>query len=461
MDRRNVTRVLHIDGMTCTACEARIENALIRVQGIEGAKAIFSSSNVYVTYNPEDVTLERIIKVIEKLNYTVKNNPFTSNQEKSQQWKSTGKDNKSIFPLIGVGIIFVAIYVIINNTLGFNFIPQVDRTMGFGILFLVGLLTSLHCMAMCGGINLSVCVQHRTDASDTLKTRLMPSLLYNLGRVTAYTLVGGLVGAFGSVVSFSGPAKGIVALISGGFMLIMGLNMLNLIPGLRKFNLILPKFLGIKVSGSIKGKGPFIVGLLNGFMPCGPLQAMQLYALGTGSPIVGATSMLIFSLGTVPLMFGFGAISSFLSGKFTRRMLKASAVLVMLLGLIMLNRGLTLSGTDLFRLPVRADTAASNIASIVDGVQVVSTRLEAGRYTPIVIQKALPVRWNIRVEPGDLNGCNNPVIIPKYNIIKELTVGDNVIEFTPEEEGDIVYSCWMGMISSNIKVVEDISAVSP
>ena len=124
---------------------------------------------------------------------------------------------------------------------------------------------------------------------------------------------------FNSLEYFSGhfhlrfhTKVGIFAILSGVFMVIMGLNMLNVIPWLKKINPHMPKIFGRKIQGS-KGKhGPFIVGLLNGLMPCGPLQAMQLYALGTGSFLMGAASMFVFSLGTVPLMFGFGALSSLL-----------------------------------------------------------------------------------------------------------------------------------------------------
>jgi len=66
-------------------------------------------------------------------------------------------------------------------------------------------------------------------------------------------------------------------------------------------------------------KGPFTVGLLNGLMPCGPLQAMQIYALSTGNPLKGALSMLLFSLGTVPLMFGLGALGSLLSRRLRKK----------------------------------------------------------------------------------------------------------------------------------------------
>ena len=137
-------------------------------------------------------------------------------------------------------------------------------------------------------------------------------------------------------------------------------------------------------------------------------------------------------------------------------MLKVSAMLVMILGIVMVNRGLALSGVNI----AYASSTSGNIARIEGNVQVVSTRLMSGRYSPIVVQKGMPVKWTITAENQDLNGCNNPVTIPKYNIQKKLVTGDNIIEFTPEEEGNITYTCWMGMISSNIKVVSDISKAS-
>jgi sulfite exporter TauE/SafE len=331
--------------------------------------------------------------------------------------------------------------------------------MGYGILFVVGVLTSLHCIAMCGGINLSQCISYKTENDNSKFSKFKPSLMYNTGRVISYTIIGGVVGAIGSAVSFSGSVKGIVAIISGVFMMIMGLNTLNIFPWLRKINPRMPKIFTNKIHNG-SNKGPFYVGLLNGLMPCGPLQAMQLYALGTGSFTAGSISMFLFSLGTVPLMFGFGAISTLLSKKFTYKMMKVSAILVMVLGIIMMNRGLNLSGINLDLALAAPQTSSSNIAKVQDGVQFVNTKIEPGNYSPIIVQKGIPVKWTITATADDLNGCNNPVTIPKYNKQYKLVPGDNLIEFTPAEEGTINYTCWMGMISSTIKVVSDISAVS-
>lgn len=462
MEQKIVRKVLQIEGMTCTSCEMRIENALKKLDGIIDGKAIFSSSNVYITFDANVIGLGEIIETIEKLDYKVRNKPQEQLASSSREGKGTenGKvpgDRMSINQLLGIGIIIFALFVIIKNTVGFNFVPQVNQSMGYGILFVVGLLTSLHCIAMCGGINLSQCISYKTAVDDSNKlSKIKPSLLYNGGRVISYTIIGGMVGALGSVISFSGAAKGIVAIISGLFMVIMGLNMLNIFPWLRKLNPRMPKIFGNRIYNNNEKYGPFYVGLLNGLMPCGPLQAMQIYALGTGSFAAGAISMFLFSLGTVPLMFGFGAISSLISGKFTHKMLKVSAVLVMILGVVMLNRGLALSGVNV----AYASSGSGNIARIEGNVQVVSTKLESGQYTPIVVQKGIPVKWTITADSKDLNSCNNAMTIPKYNIEKKLVSGDNIIEFTPEKEGNITYTCWMGMIRSNIKVVSDISTVT-
>ncbi|MFZ5988469.1 MAG: sulfite exporter TauE/SafE family protein [Bacillota bacterium] len=457
-------RVILIDGMTCTSCEMRIENSLRKLEGIAEVKAVYSDSHVYVTYDKDKIGLDEIYENIEKLDYGIKNKGQSQSSEgkDENEYENSSENNKAlgdklkINQLIGIGIIIFSLYIIIKNTIGFNFIPEVNESTGYGILFVVGLLTSLHCIAMCGGINLSQCVSYNMEGEESGFSKLKPSLLYNGGRVISYTIVGGIVGAIGSAVSFSGSAKGVVAIAAGVFMVIMGINMLNIFPWLRRFNIRMPKFIGKKIYSNGGKKGPLIIGLLNGFMPCGPLQTMQLYALGTGSFTKGALSMFLFSLGTVPLMFGFGAISSLLSSKFTHKMMKVSAMLVMILGFMMVGRGLSLSGVSL----ALGASGPSSIAVVQGDVQLVTTEMKSGSYTPIIVQKGIPVRWTIKAEKSGLNGCNNPVTIPEYGIEKKLVPGDNVIEFTPDKEGNILYTCWMGMISSNIKVVADINNVS-
>ncbi len=430
----------NIEGMVCTGCETIIENKLKKLEGIEHVKSDYIKKNVMILFNNELLETDQIIRAIERLDYKVIKDGEAKSRKKSDSIVQGTKRMKQLFAII---IIVLTLYLIISQSN--SLIPRVDPSMGYWMLFVVGLLTSFHCIAMCGGINIAQCGGYPSSENGS---KLRASMLYSIGRVISYTLIGGIVGGIGSAVSFSGAARGIVTLFSGAFMIIMGLNMLNIFPWLRRFNIRMPKLIGKKIQSKKSGRGPLYVGLINGLMPCGPLQSMQLYALGTGSILTGALSMFYFSLGTVPLMFGLGALSSLITNKLSHKIMKISAILVITLGLVMLNRGLSLSGITIPRIGYDK----KNVAVIKDGMQVVKINMESGKYTPITVQKGIPVKFIIEADEKDLNGCNNPVTIPKYNIQKYLLPGENIIEFTPQEEGPVTYTCWMGMISSTINV---------
>ena len=470
MGNRIVKKTLKLDGLTCTSCETRIENKLIKMAGVQEVEVSYVTSILQVIYDADKISIEEIIKTIKDLDYDVKkditetNSGIEKNSNNSNNSSDTSNSKNPNNQLIIIGILILGAYLIIKNTIGFNFIPDVNPNMGYGVLFVVGLLTSLHCVAMCGGINLSVCVSYKYDKEDKSKfSKLKPSFLYNAGRVISYTIIGGFVGALGSVFSISNAGSAFISILAGAFMVIMGLNMLNIFPWLRKINPHMPKVFANKIHSEKKNKGPFVVGLLNGLMPCGPLQAMQLYALGTGSFIAGSLSMLAFSLGTVPLLFAFGALGSLLSSKFSKNMIKASAMLVIVLGFVMVNRGVAFTGFSMNLFAAQSSSNASgtgsdsqNTAVVSNNVQEIKSTLESGQYPAITVQAGVPVKWTITADAKNLNGCNNQIVIPQYNVKQKLVAGDNVITFTPTKAGTFGYSCWMGMIRSNITVVDDL-----
>jgi uncharacterized protein len=440
-----------VEGMTCSSCEARIASALRKAPGVLDARVSLKGGTAWVEYDEGMSSAATLKAVIEKAGYAVKDK----------------KSSAGTMIALGIGLVLVAAYMIATQAGLFNALPKVDASIGYGMLFVVGLLTSVHCVAMCGGIALSQSV--------TMSARLGPGLLYNGGRVISYTIVGGIVGALGSAFSFSPITKGIIAAAAGLFMVVLGLKMLGVISKLPSASALLPPGLrdaSARLNAGFRKRGPFAVGLLNGLMPCGPLQTMQLYALGTGSAFAGALSMLIFSAGTVPLMLAFGFAAAILPRRFLPVMVRASAVLVMFLGVVTFARAAALAGTALPSMRVTSSRSAlANVVAVSDpsgssrgpltatlsgGSQSVTTVFSSGRYLPFVVQAGVPLKWTIRVTADDLNGCNNPVTVPSYGIQKTLVPGDNLIEFTPKKEGVIAYSCWMGMIRSKITVVSDI-----
>lgn len=454
--------VFTIGGMTCVNCENKIEQQLKQREGVKDATVSYNKGTAVITFDREEINEEQIIQVIEQLDYEVIRAKF---QKRQKNEKEEFNKKNTWNQVIGVGVLLLAISVLMKQ-LGlsriFNAFHQVEENMGYGMLFLIGLVTSVHCIGMCGGIHLSQCLSYQKNSEEEKNgekgkkkwSTVYPSFLYNLGRVVSYTIVGGVVGGFGSVISFSGKGKGAVQLIAGVFMVIMGINILNIFPWLRKFNPRMPKVFARKINEGKQKNGVFLVGILNGLMPCGPLQAMQIYALSTGSPLKGAFSMFLFSMGTVPLMFGFGALSSFLSQKFTKQVMKFGAVLVVILGISMFQNGWSVSGFPVFSLSFSSGKEQQE-AKVQDGVQVVETTLSPYGYEPITVQEGIPVKWTIKAEQGSLTGCNRAILIPEYEIQKTLEIGENVIEFTPTKAGTYSYSCWMGMLRSSITVLKE------
>ncbi len=482
----NRTLTLHVEGMTCSSCEARIEKALLAVPGISRATARAQGGQVVLEYEDGLASPAAARAAIEKAGYTVRD-----------------KGNASTLIALGIGLVLASAYMIASSAGLFNALPKIDATIGYGMLFVVGLLTSVHCVAMCGGIALSQSIKALPAGAVDDKTpsrplggnlsRLVPGLLYNGGRIISYTIVGGIVGALGSAFDFSPTIKGMIAGAAGLFMLYLGLKMLGLVPAMPKLTRLLPAAAAERIEAmrqTAAGRGPFAIGLLNGLMPCGPLQTMQLYALGTGSLMAGALSMFIFSVGTVPLMLAFGLAATLLPRRFLPVMVKASAILVMFLGVVTFSRAASLAGIalpsfgpgsglslaaagavagsgegptagagdGLVATTVSGTTNAGIVAKLENGVQTVTTEFKDGYYVPFTVQAGVPVKWTIRVTEDELNGCNNPVTIPAYGIRKVLVPGDNLVEFTPKKTGTIVYTCWMGMITSRIRVVADLSS---
>jgi len=431
---------IKVFGMTCTSCESRVERAVTKLYGVKNAKASFSNQYLTIEYNTDFCNPEEIKTAIKAAGYST---------ESSNNYK-----------MAGIFIIVAAIILIGNSSGGIDMASRLNGATYF-VLFIVGVLTSIHCIGMCGGIMLSQSINKDSKSKfDSIK----PALLYNAGRVLSYTVIGGIVGALGSVLSLSITAKAGLQIFAGVFMIIMGLNMSGF-SLFRKFNIKLP---WSACSVKNKPKTPFLIGVLNGLMPCGPLQTMQLYALGTGSAFNGAVSMLLFSLGTVPLMLTFGALSGLITKGYTKTLLKFSGILVVVLGIIMGTRGLALAGINVPSTSTLTASLTGNKTSasatpaakptIENGVQIIRMTADGSGYTPngLYVQKNMPVKWII--DGKALNSCNGQIVATSLNVNKTLQSGENVIEFTPKDK-DISFSCGMGMIRGVIKVVDNVASV--
>ena len=455
---------VRVSGMTCAHCEARVAKAAKSVSGVKSASASFSRGILTVSYDPEQANEDTLVAALE-----------SAINASGYRFRGVVTKPQQLSKVIPIAIILLALYLILRYTVGFDFfgfIPKIDSTISLSALFVTGLLTSVHCVAMCGGINLSQSV----GTGESGKNRMRNPLLYNLGRVISYTVIGAIVGGIGSVLFLSETLKAILLSLAALGMLLMGLSMLGWLPWWLTPRM--PRFLSGRLGKAGVGKGPLVVGLLNGLMPCGPLQAMQLYALATGSALTGALSMFLFSLGTVPLMLGAGALFSSLKGKFAFVVQRVSAVLVVFFAIVMATNAFSLFGLGgaAAAAPAKATAAQAEtggdsllqqaldkgyLPATMDGdVQKISADLDPSVYPFIIVQKGVPVELTITADENAITGCNQTVVFPAFDVKKALKPGNNVIQFTPDETGLIPYTCWMGMVDGRILVVDNLFASS-
>lgn len=430
---------IHIEGMMCGHCESVIERALSAVDGVRQAKADHARKRALVTLAHE-VDDAALIAAVEATGYHVVG---VAAAEDAPDRARPGWFVTLMLVIAGLVLFFLA------RRFSVLALPEsVPAAATGGVIFIIGVITSFHCLAMCGGINLGVCMRFAGARS------LLPSALYNGGRLISYTVSGAVVGALGSVITVTDGTRAGIVIIAGGFMILMGLSMTGLIRLPR-----LPGRVGaLSVRLSHAGASlPLVAGLLSAFMPCGPLQAMQLFALASGGAKSGALAMFFFALGTMPLMFGLGAVSGLIGRRTASVIYRAGGLLVIAMAIVMISGALALAG---LRAPVAAGGAGAATAAVEPGAQRVVSIVGPYSYQSVIVQKGVPLELIFRAPEGSLNGCNNALAIPDYAPSVRLHAGDTVVRFTPGESGVIGFACWMGMIQGSIVVVDDIAQSS-
>ena len=334
--------------------------------------------------------------------------------------------------------------------------------MGLGLILVLGLLTGFHCVGMCGGFVLS----YTAGDARLGQSAHLSHLLYGAGKTLSYTIIGANFGLLGAVVAFTPMLRGAAGVSAGIFLIIFGLNMLNVFPVLRKIRFKLPAARSCALSGqqTRSRKRPFVIGLVNGLMiACGPLQAMYVMAAGIGSAIEGAKMLFTFGIGTLPVLLSFGFLTSLISGALTHQLLRASGVILILLGAVMINRGLILTGAGydlqsvimsassklgLAEIPHPTSPVAGHFQTIT--MDVIKSGFEPNHF---VLRQGIPVKWVI--DGKEVTECNRRIVVPKLGLEFDVREGAQTIEFTPKETGIIPWSCWMGMLHGQFEVIAE------
>jgi sulfite exporter TauE/SafE/copper chaperone CopZ len=454
-------KVFKIEGMHCNSCAYLIENKL--KDKVTSIGVSYSKGEASINFDEGKISEEEIKTLIEKEGYSVTNfvKDIGEHKMNSPSEERILSDKVGFWFMIGSFLLLA--YFIYKGVSGLGVevsIPEVGQSTGLILIFLAGILTGFHCISMCGAFVVSYTTKNAMNGYKGFNQHIV----YGGAKLVSYAIIGGIFGLIGGIFAFSIGLRGAVAIFAGVFMIFYSLSMMGL-KFFRKFQFN-PKFLTrwtAKASHNAKGAytGPFVTGILSGlFIACGPLQAMYLYAAGTGNFWTGFFSLAVFGLGTLPVMLGFGSLATVISQNTTKKILKVSAVIVLILGVIMLNRGLTVLGSPYSFSSIvggfnGGDIGTAGGAVLSGDYQIVNMDVSSSGYSPnsFVIKRGVPVKWNVNVK--QLTGCNSELVMSDYNINVRLKQGINTFEFTPNKIGTIRFSCGMGMLRGSFIVTED------
>ncbi len=446
---------LKVQGMTCSSCEVLIERNLKKVSGVENVKVSRAKEQAEVECS-DTVKLEELQAAVQEKGYTLfaSNDPI-ENPPKNSFINSFILKDKERYSEIGAALVVLfAAYFLLTQ---FDLLPKnfgVADNMSYGFIFVIGLVAATStCLAVAGGLLLAVSSKfHEKNPDLNGWQKFKPHIYFNAGRIASYTLLGGAIGTLGSVLTLSSSLMGIITIIASLLMMVMGLQLLGIFPWLNKIQIKMPKFIAHKVYDASNNTSnqkasktsSFLFGAATFFLPCGFTQALQLYVLGKGSFVVGALTMLAFSLGTLPSLVSVGAFSSFAKGNVKKYFMTFSAVLVIVLGIFNLSSGFNLTGAAIV-LPESGDDK-DNLLNLVGDKQVIDLIVDGLDYYPdkFTLKKGVPVEWNI--DGKNAQGCAGIISVPKLGIIEKLPRDSiKTITFTPEQTGKITFTCGMGM----------------
>lgn len=457
--RKQCTMRVGIDGMTCRSCELTIERKWRKVAGVKKVNVNAAAGTASLVVEGEVPSIAALQDALGKEKYSVRDGDSARG--------GFGSERPSFARLLGL---FALVLLLGNIASRLGLLkPNIafGDAMSVGAIFVIGLVAaSSSCIAVTGGLLLSIAAKFnaRYGGASTV-SRMRPVLLFVIGRVLGYLVLGGLLGVVGKALSPSTGVTAAITILAALYMLIMGLDMLHIAPAfLKRLMPRMPKALAHRImdaDSKTSPTAPLLFGAGTFFLPCGFTQALQLYALTTGSFADGALALGAFALGTAPALLGLGYASSALKGKAGSLFYQFSGALVIMLGLWNIQNGLTIAGypVSLPKFSFSGITEAAALASsdsnvvVKDGVQVVKMNVVPGGYSPnrFTIRAGKPVRWE--VDGTGAAGCTTVLVSRPLGVQKLLARGSNVIEFTPKVPGEVPFSCGMGMFRGSFTVL--------
>ncbi len=326
----------NVHGMHCAACELLIEKKLGKSKHVKNVNADLNHAKVrFEVESPvtESALLTEINELIAKDGYSIS----AERETHTVNYRELGIG--FVAALIVVGLFALLQNLGIANVLGGN-------SLSLPAVFMIGIVASLSsCMAVVGGLVLSISSSYAQNP----KAAVGPLVTFHISRIVSFFILGGLIGLIGSAFSLTPEFYLVMGIVLFGVMFVLGMNLLDVFPVFRKFQLRLPKFLGQKTAATetVTSKfAPLLLGAATFFLPCGFTQSMQVNAIATGSFIQGALIMFVFTLGTFPVLglISFGSVKFAESLKNSTLFFKAAGFIVLFFAIFNLYSTLVAAG---------------------------------------------------------------------------------------------------------------------
>jgi sulfite exporter TauE/SafE/copper chaperone CopZ len=441
---------LYVKGMHCPSCDILVKDKLKECPYIKEVKADHKNQTAEVYYEGE----------IDKSELNSKINPFgySVTDKKEEEFKEPFLKRVTDAAAIAV-ILFIAFYFFGQ----LNIFPDVTKNTSVSYLtvFLLGLVASTStCMATSGALFMAT-VGKLNNRKLSFRENIIPAVSFNVGRIASYGVFGFLVGMVGKVLFDKLHLGSLVTVFVSAVMLLIGLEMLKIISFSWVSSTSFTKGIFEKLESkfiSHPKQMALLLGAITYLLPCGFTQSVQMYALGLANPVQSALIMMTFALVTFPALLSIGFLSSFTRSPYYPLFAKVMGVVVVMLGLNYMVNFASLNGLNLasvFSLP-STQVLSANTTTEEDsaGYQIIHMSVDTTGYVPNIftVKAGQPVKWEIE---GKTNfGCQTSLVAPKLGVNKFISLGQNEpITFTPQEKGDINFSCEMNMYRGTIHVI--------
>jgi sulfite exporter TauE/SafE len=355
---------------------------------------------------------------------------------------------KSLLLAVPLALLVIGLFILLQKA-GLLNLLQISAV-GYGTAFIIGLIASVSsCMAVVGGLVLSMSASFAQSGD-----KVRPQLLFHVGRLVSFFILGGVIGLLGSTFQLGGTSTFILNVIVAIVLLILGLNLLDVFPRLKKWQPTLPLSLGRRIHDLRNlnhNLTPLFLGVLTFFLPCGFTQSMQIYTLSTGDFLTGALIMFSFALGTLPVLaiLSFSSLTIKQKGK-SDIFFKAVGLIVIFFAVFNLMNSIRTLDLTPVPAPVKNITgsgpsAVSENVKMENGRQVITLKTRGG-YSPEKSLARANLPTVIRFDTNGTFDCSLSVRIPSLNYSRVLPqTGSTEVSLGTSTAGLFRGSCGMGM----------------